>query len=118
MNLIPRFYQPQNGEILIDGQNIKDVSIKSLRNKIAIVSQDTVLFDESIKNNVKFAKETATDQEIINACKLAVAEDFIKNLPQGYETLIGENGVRLSGGEKQRLSIARAILQKFTDHFA
>ena len=111
MNLIPRFYQPQNGEILIDGQNIKDVSLKSLRNKIAIVSQDTVLFDESIKNNVKFAKETATDQEIINACKLAAAEDFIKNLPQGYETLIGENGVRLSGGEKQRLSIARAILK-------
>ena len=111
MNLIPRFYQPQNGEILIDGQNIKDVSLKSLRNKIAIVSQDTVLFDESIKNNVKFAKETATDQEIVNACKLAAAEDFIKNLPQGYETLIGENGVRLSGGEKQRLSIARAILK-------
>ena len=85
MNLIPRFYQPQNGEILIDGQNIKDVSFKSLRNKIAIVSQDTVLFDESIKNNVKFAKETATDQEIINACKLAAAEDFIKNLPQNMK---------------------------------
>ena len=111
MNLIPRFYQPQNGDILIDDQNIKDVSLKSLRNKIAIVSQDTVLFDESIKNNVKFAKENATDEEIINACKLAAAEDFIRNLPQGYETLIGENGVRLSGGEKQRLSIARAILK-------
>ena len=111
MNLIPRFYQPQNGDILIDDQNIKDVSLKSLRNKIAIVSQDTVLFDESIKNNVKFAKENATDEEIINACKLAAAEDFIRNLPQGYQTLIGENGVRLSGGEKQRLSIARAILK-------
>ena len=111
MNLIPRFYQPQNGDILIDDQNIKDVSLKSLRNKIAIVSQDTVLFDESIKNNVKFAKESATDEEIINACKLAAAEDFIRNLPQGYQTLIGENGVRLSGGEKQRLSIARAILK-------
>ena len=111
INLIPRFYQPQKGEIFIDEQNIKDVSLNSLRNKIAIVSQDTILFDDSIENNVKFAKTDATDEEIKNACKLAAAEDFINDLPEKYKTLIGENGVRLSGGEKQRLSIARAILK-------
>ena len=111
INLIPRFYQPQNGEIFIDAQNIKNVSLNSLRNKIAIVSQDTILFDDSIENNIKFAKSNATDHEIKQACKLAAAEDFISNLPEQYKTLIGENGVRLSGGEKQRLSIARAILK-------
>ena len=111
INLIPRFYQPQNGEIFIDAQNIKNVSLSSLRNKIAIVSQDTILFDDSIENNIKFAKSNATDHEIKQACKLAAAEDFISNLPEQYKTLIGENGVRLSGGEKQRLSIARAILK-------
>ncbi len=111
INLIPRFYQPQSGEIFIDEQNIKDVSLNSLRNQIAIVSQDTILFDDSIENNVKFAKTDATNEEIKNACKLAAAEDFISDLPEKYKTLIGENGVRLSGGEKQRLSIARAILK-------
>ncbi len=111
MNLIPRFYQPQKGEILINDQNVKNVSLNSLRNKIAIVSQDTVLFDDSVENNIRFAKSDATDEEIKKACKLAAAEDFIKNLPEQYRTLIGENGVRLSGGEKQRLSIARAILK-------
>tara|TARA_Y100001970_G_scaffold293129_1_gene437966 strand:- start:11566 stop:13308 length:1743 start_codon:yes stop_codon:yes gene_type:complete len=111
INLIPRFYQAQNGKILIDGQNIKDISLNSLRNKIAIVSQDTILFDDSIENNIKFAKTGATDEEVERACKLAAAEDFISALPEKYKTLIGENGVRLSGGEKQRLSIARAILK-------
>ena len=110
-NLIPRFYQPQMGEIEIDGQNIKNVSLKSLRNKIAIVSQDTILFDDTIENNVKFANPIATDEDVKNACKLAAAEEFILKLPENYKTLIGENGVRLSGGEKQRLSIARAILK-------
>ncbi len=111
INLIPRFYQPQSGEIFIDGQNIKNVYLSSLRNKIAIVSQDTILFDDSIENNIRFAKSDATDEEIKKACKLAAAEDFILSLPEQYKTLIGENGVRLSGGEKQRLSIARAILK-------
>ena len=111
INLIPRFYQPQNGKIFIDGQNINDVSLNSLRNKIAIVSQDTILFDESIEKNLKFAKPEASDEQIKLACKLAAAEDFILKLPEKYQTLIGENGVRLSGGEKQRLSIARAILK-------
>ena len=111
INLIPRFYQPQDGKVLIDGQNIKDVSLTSLRNKIAIVSQDTILFDDSIENNIRFAKSDATKEEIKQACKLAAAEEFISNLPEQYKTLIGENGVRLSGGEKQRLSIARAILK-------
>ena len=111
INLIPRFYQPQDGKVLIDAQNIKDVSLTSLRNKIAIVSQDTILFDDSIENNIRFAKSDATKEEIKQACKLAAAEEFIYNLPEQYKTLIGENGVRLSGGEKQRLSIARAILK-------
>tara|TARA_B100000700_G_scaffold321412_1_gene420652 strand:+ start:908 stop:2650 length:1743 start_codon:yes stop_codon:yes gene_type:complete len=111
INLIPRFYQAQSGEIFIDGQNIKNVYLSSLRNKIAIVSQDTILFDDSIENNIRFAKSDATDEEIKKACKLAAAEDFILSLPEQYKTLIGENGVRLSGGEKQRLSIARAILK-------
>ena len=111
INLIPRFYQPQNGNIYIDGQSIKNVSLKSLRDKIAIVSQDTVLFDDTVENNIKFAKSNATDEEVKKACKLAAAEDFISKLPEKYKTLIGENGVRLSGGEKQRLSIARAILK-------
>ena len=111
MNLIPRFYQPQDGTIFIDGQNINDVSIKSLRGKIAIVSQDTILFDDTVENNIKYAKEDSTDMEVKKACQLSAAEDFILNLPQGYKTKVGENGVRLSGGEKQRLSIARAILK-------
>tara|TARA_B100000945_G_C20416560_1_gene615459 strand:+ start:333 stop:2075 length:1743 start_codon:yes stop_codon:yes gene_type:complete len=111
INLIPRFYQPQSGEIFIDDQNIKKVSLKSLRDKIAIVSQDTVLFDDSIENNIRFAKSDATDDEIKQACKLAAAEDFIANLPEKYKTIVGENGIRLSGGEKQRLSIARALLK-------
>ena len=111
MNLIPRFYQPQGGEIYIDDQNTKSVSLKSLRSKIAIVSQDTVLFDDTVENNIRFAKPDADDDDIKNACKLAAAEDFILDLPQQYKTLIGENGSRLSGGEKQRLSIARAILK-------
>ncbi len=111
MNLIPRFYQPQGGEIFIDDQNTKSVSLKSLRSKIAIVSQDTVLFDDTVENNIRFAKPDAGDDDIKNACKLAAAEDFILDLPQQYKTLIGENGSRLSGGEKQRLSIARAILK-------
>ena len=112
INLIPRFYDPQNGTIEIDNQNIKNISLNSLRTKISLVSQDVVLFDDTIKNNISYAKNEATDKEILEACKFAAADEFIKKLPKGINTLIGENGIRLSGGQKQRLSIARAILKQ------
>ena len=112
MNLIPRFYDVQSGEIFIDDQSINKLTIKSLRDQISMVSQETTLFDDTIKNNIKYAKENATDDEIYHVAKLSFCEEFICNLPNKYETLIGENGVRLSGGEKQRLSIARAMLKK------
>ena len=112
MNLIPRFYDIQFGEIFIDDQSINKLIIKSLREQISMVSQETTLFDDTIKNNIKYAKENATDDEIYHVAKLSFCEEFISNLPNKYETLIGENGVRLSGGEKQRLSIARAMLKK------
>ncbi len=112
MNLIPRFYDCQSGDITIDGQSIYGITIKSLRNEISMVSQETTLFDDTIKNNIKYAKQDATDEEVFEVAKLSFCEEFIKNLPNKYETLIGENGVRLSGGEKQRLSIARAMMKK------
>ena len=112
INLIPRFYDPQNGTIEIDNQNIKNISLNSLRTKISLVSQDVVLFDDTIKNNISYAKNEATEKEILEACKFAAADEFIKKLPEGINTLIGENGIRLSGGQKQRLSIARAILKQ------
>ena len=111
LNLIPRFYQQQEGEIFVDGQDIQKVSLNSLRNKISLVSQDIILFDDTVENNIKFAKFDASDQEIKEACKLAAADEFIETLPDKYQTNIGENGIRLSGGQKQRLSIARAILK-------
>ncbi len=112
MNLIPRFYNVQSGEIFIDDQSINKLTIRSLREQISMVSQETTLFDDTIKNNIKYAKENATDDEIYHVAKLSFCEEFISNLPNKYETLIGENGVRLSGGEKQRLSIARGMLKK------
>ena len=112
MNLIPRFYDCQSGDITIDGQSVYGITIKSLRNEISMVSQETTLFDDTIKNNIKYAKQDATDEEVFEVAKLSFCEEFIKNLPNKYETLIGENGVRLSGGEKQRLSIARAMMKK------
>ena len=112
MNLIPRFYDPINGSIEIDDQNIKDVSLESLRRNLSLVSQDVILFDDTIKNNISYAKPSASENEIIHACKFAAADEFINKLPKGYETMIGENGVRLSGGQKQRISIARAILKE------
>ncbi len=111
MNLIPRFYQQQEGRILVDEQNILKVSLYSLRNKISLVSQDIVLFDDSVENNIKYARFDATQDEVRKACQLAAADEFIEELPEKYKTIIGENGVRLSGGQKQRLSIARAILK-------
>ena len=112
INLIPRFYDPQDGLIEIDGQNIKNVSLSSLRKNLSMVSQDIILFDDSIKNNISYAKSQASMDEILQACKFAAAHEFIKKLPDGYETIIGENGIRLSGGQKQRISIARAILKE------
>ncbi len=112
LNLIPRFYQPQSGDIKIDNQSIFDVTIDSLRSHISLVSQETTLFDDTIKNNIKYANENATDDEIKEVARLSNSEEFIEKLPNKYETLIGENGIRLSGGEKQRISIARAMIKK------
>ena len=112
MNLIPRFYDAQSGDILIDNQSIYQTTIHSIRKEISMVSQETTLFDDTIKNNIKYAKENATDEEVYEVAKLSFCEEFIKNLPNKFDTLIGENGVRLSGGEKQRLSIARAMMKK------
>ena len=112
MNLIPRLYDKTSGDILIDKQSIYDLGINSLRSNISLVTQDITLFDDTIKNNISYAKMDATNDEIYEAARLSHSEDFISKLPNKYETLIGENGVRLSGGEKQRISIARAILKK------
>jgi len=112
INLLPRFYDPQEGKIFIDQQNIHEVSLYSLRKNISLVSQDVILFDDTIKNNIAYANAKASQNEVIEACKFAAADEFIVKLSDGYDTLIGENGVRLSGGQKQRISIARAILKK------
>ena len=112
LNLIPRFYNILNGDIKIDDQSIYNTKIFSLRKNISLVSQDTTLFDDTIKNNIAYANLDASNEEIIEAAKLSYSEEFISNLPNKYETIIGENGVRLSGGEKQRISIARALLKK------
>jgi len=111
LNLIPRFFHLKNGSILIDNQNINDINLKSLRKEISLVSQDVILFDDSIKVNILYGNSFASDEEIIKACKFAAAQDFVEKLPNKYETIIGENGFKLSGGQKQRLSIARAILK-------
>ena len=112
INLIPRFYDPQKGEIKIDNQNTKNINLNSLRSKISLVSQDVILFDDTIKNNIAYADTKASQEDIEKACKFAAADEFISKLPKKYETIVGENGVRLSGGQKQRISIARAILKK------
>jgi len=112
LNLIPRFYNINSGDIQIDNQSIYNCKIHSLRKEISLVSQDTTLFDDTIRNNIAYANLQATDLEIKNAARLSHCEEFINELPNKYETIIGENGLRLSGGEKQRLSIARALLKK------
>ncbi len=112
LNLIPRFYDISSGDIKIDNQSIYKSSLYSLRKNISMVSQDTTLFDDTIKNNIAYANFDASDSELKEAAKNSYASEFIENLPNGYDTVIGENGIRLSGGEKQRLSIARAILKK------
>ena len=112
LNLIPRFYDSNTGDIKIDNQSIYDSKIYSLRKNISLVSQDTTLFDDTIKNNISYANLDASDDEIFEAAKLSHCNEFIDKLPNKFDTLIGENGTRLSGGEKQRLSIARAMLKK------
>ena len=112
LNLIPRFYNIDLGDIKIDDQSIYDTTIHSLRKNISLVSQDTTLFDDSIRNNIAYANSEASHEDIVKAAKYSFASEFIEKLPNKFDTLIGENGVRLSGGEKQRLSIARAILKK------
>jgi subfamily B ATP-binding cassette protein MsbA len=111
LNLIPRFFNLTEGKILIDKQDINKVRLSSLRKVISIVSQDTILFDDTIKKNIAYAKKNSTDDEIYKASKLAGIDNFINSLKNGYETLVGENGIKLSGGQKQRLSIARAFLK-------
>jgi subfamily B ATP-binding cassette protein MsbA len=112
LNLIPRFYDCNSGDILIDDQSIYKSKISSLRSNISLVNQDTTLFDDTIKNNIIYAKLDASDDEIFEAAKLSFCDEFINKLPNKFDTIIGENGIRLSGGEKQRLSIARAMLKK------
>ena len=112
LNLIPRFYDIDSGDIKIDNQSIYKSTISSLRKNISLVSQDTTLFDDTIKNNIAYANLNASQKEIEEAAKNSYASEFIEKLPNKYETIIGENGTRLSGGEKQRLSIARAMLKK------
>ena len=112
LNLIPRFYDTKSGDITIDGQSIYETTIESLRSQISMVSQETTLFDDTIKNNIKYGRQEATDEEVFKVAKLSYCDEFINSLPNKFDTLIGENGVRLSGGEKQRLSIARAMMKQ------
>ncbi|MDR0744416.1 MAG: ABC transporter ATP-binding protein/permease [Holosporales bacterium] len=111
INLIPRFYDIDSGEILLNETNIKQIDIKNLRSQIAIVTQENILFDSSFYNNILYGRESATSEEVIAASKLALSDDFISKTKNGYETIVGENGVRISGGQRQRISIARAMLK-------
>jgi len=111
VSLIPRFYDVENGSILIDGIDIRDVKLFDLLQQIALVDQETILFNETIANNIRYGKTDATDEEVERAARAAYAHDFISEMPEGYQTNIGDRGVRISGGQKQRLCIARAILK-------
>ena len=111
LNMIPRIYDPKSGIINIDSQNIRNINLSSLRKEISIVDQNTTLFDDSVFNNIKYAKPNASNDEVYKAAEMSMCIEFINNLEKKFETIIGENGVKLSGGEKQRLSIARAFLK-------
>ena len=112
LNLLLRFFDVSSGQILIDQKPLKDYTLNSLRDQIAMVSQDVVLFDDTIEANIRFGNPMATDEEVMEAAKAAAAHDFIKDFPQGYQTMVGEQGMRLSGGQRQRISIARAMLKQ------
>jgi len=112
VNLIPRFYDPTEGAILIDNVDLREIRLAALRRQIGIVSQETLLFDDTVRNNIAYGKDEINDEAIMEAARAAYAHEFIMKLPNGYDTLIGENGVKLSGGERQRLAIARALLQQ------
>ncbi len=112
LNMIPRIYAPTTGSVLLDNQDISKFNLASLRSHISIVDQNTTLFDDTVLNNIKYARPEASDKEVFEAAEQAMCKEFIDNLENGFETMIGENGVKLSGGEKQRLSIARAFLKK------
>ena len=111
LNLIPRFYDPDKGNVKIDNQDIKELTISSVRSSLALVSQEPVLFDVSIYDNILYGKPEASREEVIDAAKAAAAHEFISELPKQYETIVGEKGYSLSGGQKQRISIARAFLK-------
>ncbi len=111
INFIPRFYDPDAGEVVIDGQNVRDVTLESLRKQTAYVSQDVILFKDTIKNNIRYGMPEATDEQIVAAAKAAAAHDFIMGTPDGYDTVLGEQGSGLSGGQRQMISIARAMLK-------
>ena len=111
LNLIPRFYDVDKGSVAIDGHDVRDVTMKSLRDQLALVSQEIVLFDQSVRDNIAFGRPSASEEEVQEAANAAAAHDFISRLPEGYETLVGEQGVKLSGGQRQRISVARAMLK-------
>jgi subfamily B ATP-binding cassette protein MsbA len=111
VNLVPRFYEPQRGRITVDGVDIANVRLGDLRNAIAIVPQETQLFNGTIADNIRYGRLTASDDEIVAAAKEANADEFVRRLSEGYDTIVGERGIRLSGGQRQRLAIARAILR-------
>ena len=111
INLLPRFYDPNSGQILIDSQDISKIKLSSLRKNISLVSQDIILFDDTVRSNIAYANLKSSDEQIKKACEFAAADEFIEKLPKSYETIIGETGIKLSGGQKQRLSIARAVLK-------
>lgn len=111
INLLLRYYDVNSGSIKIDGQDLREVKVESLRKNIALVSQDVIMFDDTIRENIKFGMENVNDEKIIEVAKLAAADDFIRNQPNGYDTMVGEMGKNLSGGQKQMISIARAMLK-------
>jgi subfamily B ATP-binding cassette protein MsbA len=109
--MIPRFYDPSGGRVLIDGVDLRDFTVQGLRGQIGFVLQDTVLFRGTVRDNIAYGRPSATDQEIVEAAKLANADEFIAKMPDGYHTMVGERGLTLSGGQRQRIGIARAIIR-------